>query len=326
MPKENKLQSKLYSEELNAGIVTMNAKSLTFTVRHAESIENLNVIHSNVSPALSIHQTFDHHLEKGTVSDFLTTFSWMPQWKEQRYSDKCANKSQAERWTNLPDRVCWCVAQGHDLPSSGCLGDHWPSTAGCQPVRQLSVCAVWYAVCQCATRTCGTKKTHTGLSLGSWPWGWPAEPPRSLGDPSLRCRWNSLIHLSDKRTCITDRQISEAERKSDFQHVLRQEVAHYFHGPIENPTGSSPVWSMLGPVLRVGVPLDWICHLEPVSSDVQLQKDGSLAQPKSQANHRKSANVLEKGQDHQRISRFIILLITKGEIAKSSVLYSNNDL
>lgn len=55
---------------------------------------------------------------------------------------------------------------------------------------------------------------------------------------------------------------------------------------------------MLGPVLRVGVPLDWICHLEPVSSDVQLQKDGSLAQPKSQANHRKAANVLKKGQDH----------------------------
>lgn len=45
------------------------------------------------------------------------------------------------------------------------------------------------------------------------------------------------------------------------------------------------MWSMLGPVLRVGVPLDWICHLEPVSSDVQLQNDGSLAQPKSQANH-----------------------------------------
>lgn len=48
---------------------------------------------------------------------------------------------------------------------------------------------------------------------------------------------------------------------------------------------------MLGPVLRVGVPLDWICHLEPVSSDVQLQKDGSLAQPKSQANHRKAATM-----------------------------------
>lgn len=61
---------------------------------------------------------------------------------------------------------------------------------------------------------------------------------------------------------------------------------------------SSPVWSMLGPVLRVGVPLDWICHLEPVSSDVQLQKDGSLAQPKSQANHRKAANVLKICQDH----------------------------
>lgn len=55
-----------------------------------------------------------------------------------------------------------------------------------------------------------------------------------------------------------------------------------------------PVWSMLGPVFKVGVPLDWICHLEPVSSDVQLQKDGSLAQPKSQANHRKAANVKKK--------------------------------
>lgn len=59
----------------------------------------------------------------------------------------------------------------------------------------------------------------------------------------------------------------------------------------------SPVWSILGPVLRVGVPLDWICHLEPVSSDVQLQKDGSLAQPKSQANHRKAAITLKKGDD-----------------------------
>lgn len=89
---------------------------------------------------------------------------------------------------------------------------------------------------------------------------------------------------------------------------------------------SSPVWSMLGPVLRVGVPLDWICHLEPVSSDVHLQKDGSLAQPKSQANHTKSANRLMKCQDHQRITYFIILLITKGEIVKSSGLYPNNDL
>lgn len=68
MPKESKLQSRLCShiseQEVNADIVTMNSKSLTFTIRHAESIENLNVIHSNVSPALSIHQTFDHHLEK----------------------------------------------------------------------------------------------------------------------------------------------------------------------------------------------------------------------------------------------------------------------
>ena len=42
---------------------------------------------------------------------------------------------------------------------------------------------------------------------------------------------------------------------------------------------------MLGPVLRVGVPLDCICHLKPVSSDDQPQKEGSLAQPKSHANH-----------------------------------------
>lgn len=55
---------------------------------------------------------------------------------------------------------------------------------------------------------------------------------------------------------------------------------------------------MLGPVLSVGVPLDWICHLDPVSSEVQLQKDGSLAQPKSQANHRKAAKMLKKDHDH----------------------------
>lgn len=67
-------------------------------------------------------------------------------------------------------------------------------------------------------------------------------------------------------------------------------------------SGSSPVWSMLGPVLRVGVPLDWICHLEPVSSDVQLQKDGSWAKPKSQANQRKAAKVhkSEKGRSGAR--------------------------
>lgn len=56
------------------------------------------------------------------------------------------------------------------------------------------------------------------------------------------------------------------------------------------------MWSMLGPVLRVGVPLDWICHLEPVSSEVQLQKDGSLAQPKSQANDWKSEKNHIKGK------------------------------
>lgn len=57
---------------------------------------------------------------------------------------------------------------------------------------------------------------------------------------------------------------------------------------------------MLGPVLRVGVPLDWICHLEPVSSDVQLQKEGSLAQPKSQANHRKAERSKIKITCHRR--------------------------
>lgn len=54
---------------------------------------------------------------------------------------------------------------------------------------------------------------------------------------------------------------------------------------VRRPEHPVPVWSMFGPVFRVGVPLDWICHLEPVSSDVQLQNDGSVAQPKSQANH-----------------------------------------
>lgn len=55
----------------------MNSKSLTFTVCHAESIEHLNVIHSDVSPALSLHQTFDHHLweEKNAQGCFFGNLS-----------------------------------------------------------------------------------------------------------------------------------------------------------------------------------------------------------------------------------------------------------
>lgn len=72
----------------------------------------------------------------------------------------------------------------------------------------------------------------------------------------------------------------------------------------------SPVWSKLGPVLRVGVPLDWICHFEPVSSDCQLQKVGSFAQPKSQANHWKAVQK-DRIMCHKRL---IICLITKQKI------------
>lgn len=89
--------------------------------------------------------------------------------------------------------------------------------------------------------------------------------------------------MLDKRTFITGRQ--------------KHEVAYLLYSGMaieQYPTGLSPVWSMLGPVLRVGVPLDWICHFEPVSSDVQLQKDGSVAQPKSQANHRNAANMIKQ--------------------------------
>lgn len=84
---------------------------------------------------------------------------------------------------------------------------------------------------------------------------------------------------------------------------------------------------MLGPVLRVGVPLDWICHLEPVSSDVQLQKEGSLAQPKSQANQRKAAKCVEERSRPctKGVHIFITLFITKGQIAKSPKLKLQND-
>lgn len=37
-------------------------EALTFTVRHAEAIENLDVIYSNVAPALSLYQPLNHHL------------------------------------------------------------------------------------------------------------------------------------------------------------------------------------------------------------------------------------------------------------------------
>jgi len=62
--------SEIADQALNAGIEAMKTESLTFAVRHAESIENFNVIDSNVPPALSLHQTFQHHLEKNT---FLAT-------------------------------------------------------------------------------------------------------------------------------------------------------------------------------------------------------------------------------------------------------------
>lgn len=97
-----------------------------------------------------------------------------------------------------PGKVCWFVEQGHDLPSSDCLGDHWLSTTGCQLVRLLSVCAVWYAMYRCVTQTYGTKKTRRGLSPGNWPQDWPGVPPWSLEDLLLKCRWSSLIHLSEK--------------------------------------------------------------------------------------------------------------------------------
>lgn len=109
------------------------------------------------------------------------------------------------KW-DLPDRVCWCVAQGHALLSSGCLGDRWLSIGGCQQVRSRFVCAVWYEECQCASQTCGTKRTHTGQSPGSWPRDSRAEPLLSLEDPLLMCRWNSLIHLLNEWTLFTDKE------------------------------------------------------------------------------------------------------------------------
>lgn len=128
--------------------------------------------------------------------------------KKHRCGGWYPNKLQAERGISfdLPGRVCWFVVQGRGLPSSDFLGDRWPSRAGCQLALQLSVCAVWYAACQCVTRTCGTKRTHRGLSLGNWPQGWPAELPWSLEDLLLKCRWNSQIHLLDTITWITNRQ------------------------------------------------------------------------------------------------------------------------
>lgn len=86
-------------------------------------------------------------------------------------------------------------------------------------------------------------------------------------------------------------EIARPACREDGGVVLQSEPCKNLLDECRDYSGSSPVWSMLGPVLRVGVPLDWICHLEPVSSDVQLQKDGSWAKPKSQANQRKAAKV-----------------------------------
>lgn len=61
-------------------------KTLTFTVCHAESIENLNVIHSNVSPAFSLHQTFDNHLAGKSIGLFFRQL--FLEWKKHSYGGK----------------------------------------------------------------------------------------------------------------------------------------------------------------------------------------------------------------------------------------------
>lgn len=52
------------SEHGNSSCKTSKKKILTFTVCYAEPVQNLNVIHSDVSPTLCFHKTFNHHLKK----------------------------------------------------------------------------------------------------------------------------------------------------------------------------------------------------------------------------------------------------------------------
>lgn len=84
------------------------------------------------------------------------------------------------------------------LLSSDCPDVHSLSTAGCLPVRQLSVCAALYAASRCVNQTCGTKRTRTDPSPGSWPRGWWAGPPPTLENQWPKCRWSSPIHLLHK--------------------------------------------------------------------------------------------------------------------------------
>lgn len=98
---------------------SVNTKGLTFTLRHAEPIQNLDVIHSDVPPALRIHQTFNHHLKPCANNKLF------PKLQDRRKLTGYLIHNKGERGINsgLPGRVCRSVGQGLDLPSIDCLGD-----------------------------------------------------------------------------------------------------------------------------------------------------------------------------------------------------------
>ncbi len=193
---------------------------------------------------------------------------------------------------SVPGRVCWSGVWAHGPPSSGCLDDRWPSRAGHQPSPGCFLCAVWCVACRCESQTCDTRRTSTGPSPGPTQTDSLTEPLLSPEHLLPVCRWSSLIRLQ------------QAERNHvsfgcfTFTVLWGQWVQCFFF---------LPVWSMFGPVFRVGVPLDWTCHLKPLSSDIQPQKEGSLAQPKSQANHR---NATERTHRQRLLTyAYIILLV-----------------
>lgn len=135
------------------------------------------------------------------------------------------NKSQRKNDSGLPGTVCQFLGPGPDLPSSGCPGDRWRSTAECQLARRPSVYAVWCAACRCVTQTCGTKKTRRGQNPGMWPRDWPAEPPWSPEAPLLKCRWSSLIHLLGKTMHVA------VSKKGEMCNVSAVWGILYLYGP-----------------------------------------------------------------------------------------------
>lgn len=119
---------------------------------------------------------------------------------------------------HTPGMVCLNVGSAHGPPSSGCPGVRWQSRATHRLFHCRSHDAAWYAVCQCVSQTCGTRRRGTDPSPDPKQLDWPAVPLLSFAFQSLGCRWSFQSHL--RRIDIKLRNLPERSFEY-FKFVLK---------------------------------------------------------------------------------------------------------